>query len=446
MRSEAKPKFKIKNPNLAPQGLRNIKWAESQMGALLEVRKRFEKEKPLEGVKVGAALHVTKETAVLMKTLRAGGAKVALTSANPLSCQDDVAAALVKEGISVFAWRGETKQEYYQNLKSVVKMLKAVVGSQKAEIITIDDGCDLVSLIHKEYPELIPNVLGGAEETTTGVIRLRAMEKDRALKYPMVAVNDSKTKHLMDNYIGTGQSTIDGILRATNIVMSGKTFAVFGFGECGKGVARHADGMGANVIVCEVEPFRALQAVMEGYRVMSKRDALKIADVAVTVTGNKGVISAEDLLDPTSPRLRGAGAKDGIILANAGHFDVEIDVAGLKKIAKKIERVRPFMEKFTLKSPTSNLKSLYLLGEGRIINLVAAEGHPSTIMSMSFSNQALAAEYLVKNKGRLKPKVYTLPEEVDNHIASLQLKAMGIKIDRLTKEQRKYLKSWTEGT
>ena len=430
---------RVKDINLSPQGIRNIAWAEEQMGALLEVRKRFEKEKPLKGTKLGAALHVTKETAVLMKTLKAGGAEVALTSANPLSCQDDVAAALVKEGISVFAWRGESKIDYYNNLKSVVNFLKSKRKTQNAKLqlktknlITIDDGCDLVSLIHKEYLELIPGVIGGAEETTTGVIRLRAMEKDGALKYPMIAVNDSKTKHLMDNYIGTGQSTIDGILRATNIVMSGKTFAVFGFGECGKGVARHADGMGANVIVCEVDPFRALQAVMEGYRVMPKKEALKIADVAVTVTGDKHVLSAEDLLD----------AKNGVIVANSGHFDVEIDVAGLKKISKKIERVRPFMDCHSLK----NNKSVYLLGEGRIINLVAAEGHPSTIMSMSFSNQALAAEYLVKNKGKLKPKVYVLPEKIDDHIAALQLKAMGVKIDRLTKPQQKYLKSWTEGT
>jgi adenosylhomocysteinase len=406
------------------------------MGALLEVRRRFEKEKPLRGLKIGAALHVTKETAVLMKTLKTGGAEVALTSANPLSCQDDVAAALVKEGISVFAWRGETKKEYYQNLKSVIKILKSKIINHKSNIITIDDGCDLVFTIHKEYPDLIPYIIGGAEETTTGVIRLKAMEKEGALKYPVIAVNESQTKHLMDNYIGTGQSTIDGILRATNILLSGKNFVVCGFGECGKGVARHAKGMGANVIVCEVEPFRALQAVMEGYRVMPIAEALKIADVVVTVTGNKRVVAVEDLLD----------AKDGIILANAGHFDVEIDKEGLEKIAIKKERIRPHLDRYILKSKFINPKSVYLCAEGRIVNLVAAEGHPSTIMSMSFCNQALAAEYLVKNKGKLKPKVYTLPKEIDGSIASLQLKAMGIKIDRLTEEQKKYLESWKEGT
>jgi adenosylhomocysteinase len=440
--------YKVKDLKLAEQGRKNIEWAESQMGALLEVRKRFEKEKPLKDVKIGAALHVTKETAVLMKTLRAGGASLALTAANPLSCQDDVAAALVKEGISVFAWRGETKKEYYKNLSAVVNFLKSNQNYHAIErdkmcseivlknLLTIDDGCDLVFTIHKEHPNLIPHIIGGAEETTTGVIRLKAMEKEGALKYPMIAVNESQTKHLMDNYIGTGQSTIDGILRATNILLSGKNFVVCGFGECGKGVARHAKGMGANVIVCEVDPFRALQAVMEGYRVMPIAEALKIADILVTVTGNKKVVAVEDLLD----------AKNGLILANAGHFDVEIDKEGLEKITVKKERVRPFLDKYILKSKILNHKSVYLCAEGRIVNLVAAEGHPSTIMSMSFCNQALAAEYLVKNKGKLKPKVYTLPKEIDDSIASLQLKAMGIKIDHLTPEQKKYLESWKEGT
>jgi len=427
-------KFKVKKPGLAPQGKKNLAWAESQMGALQEVKKRFEKEKPLSGIKIGMALHVTKETGVLARTLKAGGAKIALTSANPLSCQDDVAAALADEGISVFAWRGETKTEYYQNLKNVIGFLSSRLrqgfGGQ-ANLITIDDGCDLVSLIHEEYKDLIPNIIGGAEETTTGVIRLRAMEKDNALLYPMVAVNDSRTKHLMDNYIGTGQSTIDGILRATSILLSGKNFVVCGFGECGKGVARHADGMGANVIVCEVDPFRALQAIMEGYRVMPIREALKIADVVVTVTGNKSVVTASDLLD----------AKDGVILANSGHFDVEIDKAGLEKMATKKEKIRPHLDAYKIKS-----KTIYLLGEGRIINLVAAEGHPSEIMSMSFCNQALAVEYLVKNKGKLKPGVHILPKEIDDAIASLQLKAKGVKIDALTKEQKEYLKSWQEGT
>lgn len=414
--------YEVKDINLAEQGRKNIEWAEMQMGALLKVKEDFNKEKPLKGIKVGLALHVTKETAVLVRTLVAGGAEVAITGCNPLSTQDDVSAALAEEGIKVWAYKGETKEDYYRYLANVINFKPN---------ITIDDGCDLVTEIHTKHPELIKSIIGGAEETTTGVIRLRAMEKDNALKYPIVAVNDNKTKHLMDNVKGTGQSTIDGILRATNVLFAGKNFVVCGYGECGKGVAKRALGMDSSVMVTEVDPFRALQAAMDGFKVMPIKEAAKIGDIFVTVTGNKNVIDIEHM------KLM----NDGAILANSGHFDAEININGLKKIAKQ-RKIRPFMDEFTLQDG----KRIFILGDGRLINLSAAEGHPSTIMSMSFCNQAIACEFLVKNKGKLENKVYKLPDDVDNKIAKLQLEAMGIKIDSMTEEQKKYSESWQEGT
>jgi adenosylhomocysteinase len=413
--------YEVKDLRLAEQGVLNIEWAESQMGSLLKVRKRFETEKPLMGIRVGMALHVTKETAALVRTLIAGGAEVAITGCNPLSTQDDIAAALAKSGVKVWAYKGENKEDYYRYINSVIEFKPQ---------ITIDDGCDLVSEIHLHHADMIPSIIGGCEETTTGVIRLRAMEREKALKYPMVAVNESGTKHLMDNVKGTGQSTIDGILRATNVLIAGKTFVVCGYGDCGKGVAKRALGMDANVVVCEVDAFRALQAAMDGFRVLPIKEASSIGDVFVTVTGNKNVIDVEHI------KLM----KDGAILANSGHFDAEININGLRKIAQS-RRIRPFMEEFLLSG-----KKIYILGEGRLINLAAAEGHPSAIMAMSFINQAFACEFLVKNKGRLEPKVHVLPNEKDNEIARLQLEAMGITIDGLTAEQKKYMSSWREGT
>ncbi|MBI5389180.1 adenosylhomocysteinase [Candidatus Woesearchaeota archaeon] len=413
--------YEVKDIKLAEQGIRNIEWAQAEMGALMQVQKRYAKEKPLKGIRVGMALHVTKETAVLVRTLQAAGADVSITGCNPLSAQDDVCAALAKEGVKIWAYKGETKEDYYRYLTHVIK--------QKPQI-TIDDGCDLVAEIHNKFPELIKDIIGGCEETTTGVIRLRAMEQDKALRYPMVAVNESSTKHLMDNFKGTGQSTIDGILRATNVIIAGKTFVVCGYGDCGKGVAKRAQGMDANVVVVEVDPFRALQAVMDGFRVMPLEDASHIGDIFVTVTGNKNVIDVKHM------KLM----KDGAILANSGHFDAEININGLRKIATS-RKIRQFMDEFMLDG-----KRVYILGEGRLINLAAAEGHPSMIMAMSFCNQAFACEYLVKNKGKLQPKVYVLPKERDEEIARLQLAAMGITIDTLTPEQKKYLTSWQEGT
>jgi adenosylhomocysteinase len=418
---ESTDKYAIKDMALAEQGLLNIEYAESQMGALMKVKERFEKEQPLKGLRIGMALHVTKETAVLVKTLIAGGADVAIASCNPLSTQDDVAAALAKEGIKVYAYKGESKEDYYKYLTKVIDFKPQ---------ITIDDGCDLVTEIHSKHTDLIKDIIGGAEETSTGVIRLRAMEKDNALKYPVIAVNDSKTKHLMDNLKGTGQSTIDGILRATNVIIAGKNFVVCGYGECGKGLAKRAQGMDASVIVIEVDPFKALQAAMDGFRVMPIKEAAKLGDIFATVTGNKNVI------DVSHMKLM----KDGAILANSGHFDAEININELEKISEK-RKIRPFMDEYTLDG-----KRIFILGEGRLINLAAAEGHPSAIMAMSFCNQAFACEYLVKNKGNLKPQVYVLPAERDDEIARLQLEAMGIEIDEMTKEQKKYSESWKEGT
>jgi len=417
-------------------GQKNIAFAESQMKALLEIRKKFEKEKPLSGVAVGMALHVTKETAVLVKTLRAGGAKVAICGCNPLSTQDDVAAALQKEGFAVYAWKGQTIAEYYQNLNKVIGFLNEQRTTNNEQLATIDDGCDLVSEIHKNYKKLIPNIIVGTEETTTGVIRLRAMEKDNALKYPVIAVNDNKTKHLFDNYYGTGQSTIDGILRATSILLAGKRFVVAGYGDCGRGVAKCARGMGAIVIVCEIDPVRALQARMDGYEVMKMEDAAKLGDIFVTVTGCRDAITAAHF----------SKMKNNAILANAGHMNIEIDTEGLRKIAKKSERIRPCLEKFTLTTNSQRQKTIYLCGEGRLVNLACAEGHPSEVMSLSFCGQALALEYGIKNQGNLATKVHTLPDDIDNQIANLQLKAMGIKKDELSQKQKEYLSSWKTGT
>jgi adenosylhomocysteinase len=414
--------YEVKSLSLASQGRNNMELAELNMGALLEVKKRFEKEKPLKGVRIGLALHVTKETGVLVRTLIAGGADVAITGCNPLSTQDDVAAALAEEGVRVWAYKGETKEDYYRYINYVI--------AAKPHI-TIDDGCDLVSEIHKNHPHLIKDIICGCEETTTGIIRLKAMEKDDALKYPMIAVNDNKTKHLVDNYYGTGQSSIDGILRATNLLYAGKNFVVCGYGSCGKGVAHRARGMGSNVIVTEVDNFRALQAAYDGFRVMKINDAVKIGDVFCTVTGNKHIISLEHMKK----------MKSGVILANSGHFDIELQISALREVATAHKQVRPFMEEYILDG-----KKIFVLGEGRLINLAAGEGHPSEVMSTSFCGQALSCEFGVRNAGKLEPKVIQLPEEIDNQIAALQLTAMGIEIDSLTQEQEDYLNSWEEGT
>jgi len=415
--------YEVKDIRLAEQGKLNIEWAEMQMGALLKVRERFVKDRPLKNIRIGSCLHITKETAVLIKTLIAGGADVAACSCNPLSTQDDVAAALAQDGIKIYAYKGENKEDYYKYLSKVIEFKPQ---------ITIDDGCDLVSEIHKKYQNLIPQVIGGCEETTTGVIRLRAMERDNALKYPIVAVNDNKTKHLLDNYFGTGQSAIDGIIRGTNILFAGKNVVVVGYGDCGKGISTRTKGLGSNVIVTEVNHFRALQAKLDGFSVMPIKEAAKIGDVFITVTGNKNVIKTEHISE----------MKDGAILANAGHFDVEIDYKGLKNMATKVREIRPLVEEFTLK----NGRRIIALGQCRLVNLALAEGHPSEVMSTSFCGQALACEYLIKNKVRLQPKVITLPEEIDNKIAELQLQTLGVKIDKLDEEQIKYLYSWEEGT
>lgn len=414
--------YEVKDISLADQGAKNMEIAELNMGALLEVRKRFSEEKPLKGIRVGLALHVTKETGILVRTLIAGGADVAITGCNPLSTQDDVAAALAEEGVKVWAYKGETTDDYYRYIANVIKTEPQ---------ITIDDGCDLVSEIHKNHPHLIPDIICGCEETTTGIIRLKAMEKDKVLKYPMIAVNDNKTKHMVDNFYGTGQSSVDGILRATNLLYAGKTFVVCGYGSCGKGVAERAKGLGSNVIVTEVDNFRALQAHYDGFRVMKMADAVKIGDVFCTVTGNKNIIRLEHMEQ----------MKNGAILANSGHFDNELQLIALRQAASSRRQVRPFMEEFVLDG-----KKLFVLGEGRLVNLAAAEGHPSEVMSTSFCGQALACEFGVKNRGKLESRVLQLPEEIDNEIAGLQLKAMGVEIDELTQEQKDYLDSWEEGT
>lgn len=398
--------------------------AEKRMAALMQVRERFAKERPFEGLTIGMALHVTKETGILVRTLTAGGAKVAITGCNPLSTQDDVAAALAEEeNVLVWAYKGESNEDYY-------KFLTAVIETEPD--ITIDDGCDLVTEMHQKHPKLLEKLLGGCEETTTGIIRLHAMVKDNALKIPMVAVNDNKTKHLMDNYYGTGQSTFDGILRSTNVLVAGKTVVVLGYGSCGKGVAMRAKGLGAQVIVTEVDAFCALQAAMDGHRVMTMEDASSIGDIFVTVTGNYHVIRTEHM-----EKMR-----DSAVVCNSGHFDNEIDLDGLEKVAKRKRRVRHYLDEYLM----NDGRVLYVAGEGRLVNLASAEGHPSEVMSLSFCGQALACEYLVKNKGKLPNEVVTLPAEIDDEISKLQLEAMGLGIDELTPEQLKYLGSWQEGT
>jgi len=413
--------YKVTDISLAPQGKLNMEYAGRNMRILDSIAKRFAKEKPFRGVCVGMALHVTKETAVLVRTLIAGGATVAIASCNPLSTQDDVAAALASEGVAVFAKKGETKEEYYDYINRVIDY---------GPHMTIDDGCDLVTMLHTKRKDKLTGVIGGCEETTTGVMRLRAMERDGALRYPVVAVNDNKTKHLLDNYYGTGQSAIDGILRATNVLLAGKTFVVCGYGDCGKGVALRAKGMGANVVVTEVDAFHAMQATLDGYRVMPVAEAAVIGDIFLTVTGGKHILTTAHFKK----------MKDGAILANAGHFDVEVDVEALGKLGKK-RRIRPFLDEYDVGG-----KKLYLCAEGRLVNLGAAEGHPSEVMATSFAGQALACEFLMKNKGKLGPKVVTLPTELDERIASLQLEAMGVRKDSLTAEQTKYISGWKEGT
>jgi len=411
-------------------GKLRIEWAGQSMPVLKILEKRFAKEKPLKGVRLGACLHVTAETANLMLVLKSGGAELALCASNPLSTQDDVAASLVKDyGIPTYAIKGEDTKTYYKHLNAVLDTHPQ---------ITMDDGADLVSLLHKERPKQLSEVIGSNEETTTGVIRLKAMEKDKALKIPVFAVNDSDTKHMFDNRYGTGQSTLDGIMRATNMLLAGKKFVVCGYGWCGRGLASRARGMGALVILTEVDPTKALEAVMDGYQVMRIRDAAKIGDFFVTVTGDKNVVAMKHIL----------AMKDGALIANSGHFNVEVAVEELTKKAKSHRRMRTYVDEYILdgKRQTEKGKRIYVLGEGRLINLVAAEGHPAEVMDMSFANQALAAEFFVKNKDKLRVKVYTISRKMDSEIARLKLAAMGVKIDRLTPEQKHYLNSWQEGT
>lgn len=416
-------KYDVKDMKLAGLGKQLIEWADWQMPVLSLIRKRFEKEKPLKGVTLAACLHVTSETANLMRTLKAGGANVFLAASNPLSTNDAVAAGLVKEyGIPTFAIKGEDNKTYFKHLNAVLDMKPN---------LTMDDGADLVGLLHTSRKELLAGVVGSNEETTTGVIRLRAMEKDKALKIPVLAVNDNLTKHLFDNRYGTGQSTLDGVIRATNILLAGKTFVVVGYGWCGRGLASRAHGMGAQVIVCEVDAVKALEARMDGYRVMPLLEAVAQADVLVTVTGDKHIIDSAHI----------KAAKDGIVLANSGHFDIEINKVALKKLSKSVRIVRPFVEEYTV-----GKKKIYLLAEGRLVNLGSAEGHPASVMDMSFAGQALGAEYMWKNKGKFDAKVIALPEELDQEIAALKLKSEGVEIDRLTAEQKEYLASWKEGT
>ncbi len=413
-------KCDIKDINLAEQGENQIQWALKDMPVLKQIQKRFEVEKPFKGLKLAACSHVTKETAALCLTMQSGGADTILVASNPLSTQDDVAAALVKyHNIPVFAMAGETVEQYKAHINEAIKFQPDLI---------IEDGCDLVSAIHVDYPELAEKVTGSTEETTTGIIRLQAMEKEGKLKFPAVGVNTSLTKHLYDNRYGTGQSTIDGILRAANILIAGKTVVISGYGWCGKGCAMRAKAMGANVIVCEVDPLKALEAAMEGYRVMPIADAAKEGDIFITVTGDKHVVDVPHLLT----------MKDGAFVANAGHFDWEVNVGDLRAYTTEIKQIRPSLEEYKL----NNGKSIYVFAEGRLVNLSAAEGHPASVMDMSFANQALGMEFLVKNKGKLENKLYTLPHEVDIKIAELKLQAMGIKIDTLTEEQEKYLHSW----
>jgi adenosylhomocysteinase len=417
--------YHVKDLDLAPQGRLRIEWAEREMPVLRLIRERFEKEKPLKGVRLSACLHITTETANLARTLQAGGAEVVLTASNPLSTQDDVAAALVAYyEIPVFAIKGEDNETYYRHIHAAL---------DHKPHITMDDGADLVSTLHKDRTDLIENVVGGTEETTTGVIRLRAMAKDGVLRYPIIAVNDAMTKHLFDNRYGTGQSTIDGVIRATNVLIAGKTVVVAGYGWCSRGIAMRAQGMGANVIVTEVDPLRALEAVMDGYRVMPMIEAAPQGDIFITSTGDINVIDRQHF----------EVMKDGAIIANSGHFNVEINIPALEEMAvEPPRRIRPFVDEYTLPDG----RRIYLLAEGRLVNLAAAEGHPSAVMDMSFANQALSAVYIWQHADELERTVYPVPEEIDREIARLKLHAMGVEIDKLTPEQEKYLASWEEGT
>lgn len=413
----------VKDTSLVKKGRQRIEWAEMEMPVLQRIRGRFAKERPLRGMRIAACLHVTTETAGLMRTLVAGGAQVRLCASNPLSTQDDVAAALVEEQIPVFAVKGEDRDTYYRHIHQALDLRPH---------ITMDDGADLVSTIHSDRKELLADIVAGTEETTTGVIRLRAMARDGALRYPIISVNDAKTKHLFDNRYGTGQSTIDGLLRATNLLLAGKTMVVCGYGSCGRGLAMRARGMGAHVVVTEVSPLPALEAMMEGYQVMPIAGAARVGDVFITVTGNRSVLRKEHF----------EVMKDGAILANSGHFNVEIDIPALSDLAKATREMREFVQEYQM----GDGRRLYLLAEGRLLNLAAAEGHPAAVMDMSFANQALSGEYLARHGKSLQPNVYTVPQDIDHAVARLKLDAMGVHIDELTPEQRKYLQSWEEGT
>jgi adenosylhomocysteinase len=417
-------KYDIKDPKQAEGGRRRIQWAEREMPVLRSIHARFAKERPLKGLRLSACLHVTAETGNLARALQAGGADVVLTASNPLSTQDDVAASLVThDEIPVFAIKGEDSATYYKHLNAAL---------DHKPHMTMDDGADLVSELHKNRRDLLAEIIGGTEETTTGVIRLKAMAADGALEFPVVAVNDAMTKHLFDNRYGTGQSTIDGIVRATNVLLAGKNFVVAGYGWCGRGLADRARGMGASVIITEINPLPALEAVMSGFRVMPMEEAAKIGDIFVTVTGDLNVV------DERHFKIM----KDGAIVANSGHFNVEINIPALEKMSKEKRLVRPFVEEYLLKDG----RSIHILGEGRLVNLAAAEGHPASVMDMSFANQALAAEFMAKNADKLENKVYSVPEDIDKEIARLKLEAMGVSIDKLTAQQEKYLNSWEEGT
>lgn len=416
--------YNIKDLNLAEGGRRRMDWAAREMPVLATLEERFRKERPFEGIRMSCCMHVTTETANLMRAMQAGGADIVLTASNPLSTQDDVAAALVAQyEIPVFAIKGEDDETYYKNLHAAL--------DHKPHIV-MDDGADLVGTIHKDRRELIPNIIGGTEETTTGVVRLKAMAADKVLEFPMMAVNDAMTKHFFDNRYGTGQSTVDGIIRATNVLLAGKTFVVAGYGWCGRGLAMRARGMGANVIVTEVDPLVALEAVMDGYRVMPMMEAAKIGDIFITVTGDLNVVDKHHF----------EVMKDGALVGNSGHFNVEINIPALEEMSVSKRLVRPFVEAYDLPDG----RSINILGDGRLINLAAAEGHPASVMDMSFANQALGAEYFLKHRDELVKKVYNVPEEIDREIARLKLLSMGVEIDVLTPEQIKYLNSWEEGT
>ena len=414
----------IKDIALAEQGKKNIEWAQKDMPVLNSIKERFKKEQPFKGMRLTACVHVTKETAALCIAMKEGGADAVLAASNPLSTQDDVAAALVKYyGIPVYGYAGEDSDTYHKHVETVL--------NHKPHLV-IDDGCDLVATIHSSKRELLKDIIGSCEETTTGIIRLKAMEAEGKLEFPALGVNNSLTKHLFDNRYGTGQSALDGIIRATNILLAGKTFVVCGYGWCSRGAAAKARGMGANVIVTEVDPLKALEAVMDGFRVMPIAEASKIGDIFLAITGDINVVSVENMLS----------MKDGAFVANAGHFDVEVDVNGLRKHVVEYKNIRPTLDEWVL----DNGKSIYVLAQGRLVNLVCAEGHPASVMDMSFANQALGMEFIVKNRGKLENKMYTLPLEVDQEIARLKLESMGVKIDTLTPEQERYLNSWSEGT